>query len=328
MNRSDFYGVSSFWRNNKVQGIGRYSALKNLIAVPIAATLWLWPANISEGIVDFTAEDNQTYTLQIPSYEKSKLLEEKLNRMFDEHFLKENLTKRIESKINELLGSKNSKRDLELTLSKLSAYEGYMIEASKETELDINFIKAYIAQESRGDPDSRSSKGSTGFGGLRELAAKEVGLRVDEYVDERFDPKSIPASARYMKKCVERFGHIIGLVAYNLGPTRTSENLKQILKKPDILENGNIPLESRDYIAQVLARAKIFSNLEEYNLGFVRKEQISTDFYKEHHTKLGTSLRKLAKKYGVSITDLKKANPSIRTDVIPKDFVVHIPEQY
>ncbi len=327
MNRSDFYGVSSFWRNNGVLGLSRYSSIKNLMAIPLVATILFYPANISGGVLEFTSADNQSYRLSIPSYEKSKFLEEKLDKMFDEYFLKGNLTKRIDSKINELLGSEDSKKGLELTLSKLSAYEDYMIEASKETELDINFIKAYIAQESNGNYDSKSNKGSTGFGGLRELAAKETGLRVDEYVDERFDPRSIVASARYMKKCIERFGHIIGLVAYNSGPYRTSKNLKQILKKPDILRNEVIPGESRDYITQVLARTKIFSSPEEYKLDFIKKEYISMGF-KQHYTKEDTSLRKLAKKYGISISDLRKANPSLKTDIIPKDVVVHIPKSY
>ncbi|MFH1332521.1 MAG: transglycosylase SLT domain-containing protein [archaeon] len=234
----------------------------------------------------------------------------------------------VNNKVEEFVNSEMWRKDLELALSNLSAFEDYILEASKETELGVNFIKAYLALESLGNHDAVSKKGATGLGGLMESAAKEVGLKKTRHIDERFDPKSIIGSARYMRKYIDYFDDVIlGLVAYNWGPTRVYDNLDSIKKCDDLIKNRNISLESRYYVVHVLARLKIFSDHDSYNLNFERKPLFSSMTNHEHITDKDISIKHLAKIHKVGEEALKRINPSLIAEIIPKGTVVKIPHK-
>ncbi|MEM4266822.1 MAG: transglycosylase SLT domain-containing protein, partial [Candidatus Nanoarchaeia archaeon] len=226
----------------------------------------------------------------------------------------------------ELVNSEEWKRELEYCLSNLSAFEDYIHEACKETGLGVNFIKAYLAMESRGNANAISNKGATGLGGMMKLAAIESDLKVNHHIDERFDPKSIIGSARYMKKCIDRFGDVIaGLIAYNWGPTNVADNLDIILSSKDLIKDQRLPLESRWYVIQVLARMKIFSNADFYNLKVEQKPLFSKMIFDEHIIKKNTTFKQLAKVFKVNEEILRKVNPALRADIIPEGTVIKIP---
>ncbi|MBS1976544.1 MAG: lytic transglycosylase domain-containing protein, partial [Bacteroidetes bacterium] len=67
----------------------------------------------------------------------------------------------------------------------------------------------YLAlQESALVPDAVSSSNAVGFWQFKDFTAKEMGLRVDEVVDERMNIASASlAAARYIKQCNHYFNN-------------------------------------------------------------------------------------------------------------------------
>ncbi len=323
MDSGDSRGCSSYRRNKIVRVLDKiYSAnsiRKYVIMAPIILNTLLFPSHTHM----FSAKINEDRV----KVEKKLTLEERLEAALS-YVNPKNVKPYIEEKVDNLVKSEEWRKELEYCLSNLSAFEDYIEEASKETGLGINFIKAYLTLESRGNPEAISKKGATGLGGMMKLAAKESELKVDHHIDERFDPKSIIASARYMRRCIDRFGDVItGLLAYNWGPTSVSDNLNVIMESQDLVKDKRIPLESRWYVVQVLARMKIFSNASFYNLKIEQKPLFSKMFYYEHVVNKDTTLKHLAKLYKVDLEDLRKVNPSLRADIVPTGTKVKIPHK-
>ena len=74
-----------------------------------------------------------------------------------------------------------------------------------------------------------SPANAKGFWQFRKLAAKEMGLEVNDEVDERYHvEKATEAAAKYLKQLHRRFGSWTNAAAaYNIGPT----NFRRILKE-------------------------------------------------------------------------------------------------
>jgi len=104
--------------------------------------------------------------------------------------------------------------------------------------------------ESGYDPRAVSSKGAAGIWQLMPATARAFGLRVDEEVDERFDPiKSTEAAVRYIKYLKNKFGSWLAvLVAYNWGEGNLLKlGEENILKYP-----YRLPSETRNYIKRFM----------------------------------------------------------------------------
>ncbi|MGK7397041.1 MAG: lytic transglycosylase domain-containing protein [Candidatus Cyclobacteriaceae bacterium M3_2C_046] len=109
-----------------------------------------------------------------------------------------------------------------------------------------------------------SFRQAVGFWQLREATAKELGLEVDNEVDERYDPiKSTEAAVKYLKKAYERFGNWTNVAAsYNLGMYGLDNRLEdqQVDSYYDLLLNE----ETARYMFRILAIKEIMNNLEKY----------------------------------------------------------------
>ena len=108
--------------------------------------------------------------------------------------------------------------------------------------------------ESGFNPKALSDKGAGGLWQLMPETAKSLGLRVDEEVDERFDPvKSTDASLRYIKSLYDKFkSWVLVLIAYNWG----EGNLMRVGADRVLKDLTLIPKETRDYIKKVLGMVR------------------------------------------------------------------------
>ncbi|MDQ7038723.1 MAG: transglycosylase SLT domain-containing protein [Aquificota bacterium] len=106
---------------------------------------------------------------------------------------------------------------------------------------------AYIpAVESGYNPEAVSPKGAVGLWQLMPETARRFGLRVDDEVDERFDPlKSTLAALRYIRYLLDRFGSWeLVLIAYNWG-----EGNAERFRGLNVWENlDKLPGETRSYL--------------------------------------------------------------------------------
>lgn len=113
--------------------------------------------------------------------------------------------------------------------------------------------KAVMMVESRGNPNAVSSAGAVGAYQFMPGTARDMGLRVDESVDERTDPvKSKAAFMKYMNLLLNRYGGNteLALMAYNGGMGRVDNALKG-KGKPLAQETLDYPGKVADYYQQV-----------------------------------------------------------------------------
>ncbi len=103
-------------------------------------------------------------------------------------------------------------------------YSALIASASAAQGIDGRLLAALVWSESSFRPSAVSRVGAAGLSQLMPATARELGLRVDGSVDERFDPeRNLNAGARYLRQQIVRFGSVeLGLAAYNAGPGNVS----------------------------------------------------------------------------------------------------------
>lgn len=324
MNSGGMHDKQKARNSNEERSRSNYlKRIKYFVATPLFLANTLLPLN---------KIDSMDSTYKLPpltgSYIEHSSIEQSnprdIDRIFQEELPKYKLMPRIELKVDKLL-TQNAKKDLENTIYNLSEYSDVIVDESFKAGLDANFVIAYMAQESKGDIKA-SYKGAVGLGGLMRNAALEMGLRVNDYIDERIGPRAIKGSIGYMKNCIDTFGdHITGLIAYNIGPTWTQKNIANIKKQSDITKNKVIPEQSKAYVVNVIATTKIISNPEEYELEIKKKPLASKKVREKYTTEKPTTLKEIAKKYKTTVNELRSVNPSLKSDSLPKDITLDIP---
>lgn len=121
--------------------------------------------------------------------------------------------------------------------------------AAESAGLDPTLYSNVIRRESNfGQSQPFSSAGAGGPAQFMPDTARDMGLRVDDQVDERFDnDKALVAGAKYLKQQIDAFDgdQVLGLMAYNWGPGNVERMLSE--RNP----NPSIPQETLDYVESI-----------------------------------------------------------------------------
>jgi membrane-bound lytic murein transglycosylase D len=143
--------------------------------------------------------------------------------------------------------------------------------------------------ESGFDPNAYSRAAAVGMWQFMTSTARDMGMRVDWWVDERRDPvKSTTAAVRFIKELRAQFGSLyLAAAAYNGGPVRIARGLRRYaddlegtagddlffaLAEKDYLRN-----ETREYVPQLIAAALIAKDPDRYGLKINKLEPFSYD---------------------------------------------------
>lgn len=110
--------------------------------------------------------------------------------------------------------------------------------------------------ESRLNPDAESSSGAFGLWQLRPRTAASLGLKENEWADDRGAPlRATRAALDYLQQLHQRFGGWpLTLAAYNAGPGRVSGALRAARSRGDRADywNLDLPAESVSYVPRLL----------------------------------------------------------------------------
>ena len=221
----------------------------------------------------------------------------------------------IESAVR--LFSIDMKDSIQASLIRSARYKPLIDKALAEQKLPKGL--AYLPViESAYMPTLTSRAGAHGIWPFMPDTAREYGLRVDWWMDERADPeRSTRAAAAYLRDLYRMFDDwALTLAAYNCGPGRVQRTLEEAGATTfwELLDEGLLPKETRGYVPTFFATLLIASDPENY--GFELGKPVEFDD-KRVDVRGPVSLAYIAEVIGVDEDLLREMNPALRRGVVP-----------
>lgn len=136
-------------------------------------------------------------------------------------------------------------------------------------------LKYLAVVESALYPHAISPVGATGLWQFMRPTARECGLYVSKYVDERCDPvKSTRAAIRYLTMLYTQFDSWeLAMAAYNSGPGRVRYAIRRSGTKDYWKLQRYLPRETRAYVPGFIAASYVLNFYEDHGLNPVFPEQ-------------------------------------------------------
>jgi membrane-bound lytic murein transglycosylase D len=183
--------------------------------------------------------------------------------------------------------------------------------------LDLAYIPVI---ESGFKPTALSKASARGPWQFMKPTAREQGLKLDWYIDERSDPeKATVAAAKYLKSLHKLFDgdwHLV-LAAYNGGMGRVQRAIKRS-GKDDFWalsqSSRYLPRETREYVPLILAAIVVARNPAQYGFDITPAEPIN---YEKVSVPRAIDLRRVAEWTGTSIDEIQTLNPELRRWTTP-----------
>lgn len=178
-------------------------------------------------------------------------------------------------------------------------------------------------------PTLTSRAGAHGIWQFMPETAREYGLRVDWWIDERADPeRSTRAAAKYLKDLHCMFDDWpLALAAYNAGPGRVRRAMTDngVTTFWELLELSALPKETRGYVPTFFATLLIASDPATYGFELGTAEEFEG---KRVEVEGPVSLRYVAEVAGVDTETLADMNPAVRRGMLPPGrSAVRVPSQ-
>lgn len=168
-------------------------------------------------------------------------------------------------------------------------------------------------------PTLTSRAGARGIWQFMPDTAREYGLRVDWWVDERADPeRATRAAAVFLKDLYRQFNDwSLVLAAYNSGGGRVRRALNATSTTTfwELLERTALPAETRGYVPTFYATILIVSDPATY--GFQLREPVERDDLQRVEIDGPVSLSHVADVAGVGEETLRELNPAFRRGITP-----------
>ncbi len=179
-------------------------------------------------------------------------------------------------------------------------------------------LKYVAIIESALKPTAVSKSGAGGLWQFMPFTGKEMGLSINDYVDERCDPeKSTDAAMRYLGKLNKRYDNwLFAIAAYNCGPGRVNKAIRRARSKKFWKVYRYLPRETRNYVPAFIAVTYIMNYYETHNLNPEYPEtdlQVTSKMKVYEHTKLSD----VAYRCNSDLATITLLNPSYLAGFIP-----------
>ncbi|MEO6526202.1 MAG: transglycosylase SLT domain-containing protein [Gemmatimonadaceae bacterium] len=190
--------------------------------------------------------------------------------------------------------------------------------------------------ESGFDPHAYSRAAAVGMWQFMTSTARDMGMRVDWWVDERRDPiRSTVGAVRFLRGLRNQFGSLyLAAAAYNGGPGRVSRGLARyaddlegtqaedaffVLAEKDYLRN-----ETREYVPQLIAAALIAKDPVRYGMEF---SPLAPFAYDSVRVPASTPLAAIAKAARATTREIADLNSHLLRGMTPPrdSFLVRLP---
>lgn len=199
-----------------------------------------------------------------------------------------------------------------LMLKRANRYFPVVEPILKEEGVPDDF-KYLMTIESSLDELARSPAKACGLWQFMESTARDYGLEVNTYIDERYHvEKATRAACRYLKDAYAKYGDWLTVAAsYNAGQGRISRELRR--QEVDTAVDLWLNAETSRYMFRLLAVKEVFTHPKRF--GFcLRRSQLYPPLHYRYVTVDSTisSLVDFARREGVLVKQLKEANPWIQ----------------
>ncbi|GAB5553664.1 MAG: hypothetical protein Sapg2KO_32550 [Saprospiraceae bacterium] len=172
-------------------------------------------------------------------------------------------------------------------------------------------LKYLPAVESHLYPKVKSGRGAAGLWQFMPATGRHYGLRVDEQVDERFDPHlASEAAATMLADLYQQFGDWnLVLSAYNCGPGRVRKAMRKAGSKQYADIRQYLPKQTQQYTDKITAFLFVAQNHQELNIQAKVSPSIQKRLVQTVKFHGAYNLEQLAKAAQMDITYLQALNP-------------------
>ncbi|MFT4032264.1 MAG: LysM peptidoglycan-binding domain-containing protein [Siphonobacter sp.] len=185
--------------------------------------------------------------------------------------------------------------------------------------------------ESRLDPTIISYAGAGGLWQFMPRTARiDFKLRVDDYIDERFDPeKATQAACKYFLQLGRIFNNDweMMLASYNTGPGNVLRAMKRSRKKTYWEVYNYLHKQTRGYVPQYAAIVYMMHYAKDH--GILPDTVLKVMPYDTIHINSYVNLKTMAALGHIPYEKIRQLNPHILTDIIPsdtKEYTVRLPK--
>lgn len=179
--------------------------------------------------------------------------------------------------------------------------------------------------ESGFDPVAVSRAGAKGLWQFMAPTARQYGLRVDSWLDERLDPeKATVAAANYLSDLYKIFGSWeLVHAAYNAGETKVLRAIQGTGTRDFWSLTGSRFLrdETKNFVPAIHAVTIIGQEPEQYGFTVKPDEPLS---YEQITVPKATSLKHVASLSGIPLEELIRLNSELRLKQTPPDAPYHL----
>jgi len=187
--------------------------------------------------------------------------------------------------------------------------------------------------ESSLNPNAKSPVGATGIWQFMYFTAKEYGLRINSYLDERKDIyKSTEAACQYFKKSFNVFENWeLALASYNAGRGNVTKSIRRSGGKLNYWEiSPFLPRETRNYVPSFIAALYVMNFAHEHGISPSKKMAFRAEQVDSIYLKKPVKIQHLADILNIESKIIEELNPSYSQKLIPKldteKFPIFLPE--
>lgn len=290
-------------------------------SVVISAILLMAPATQAEGAAPVVSQEfSQVINPSIPK--NMHFAGQKID--FDRADMYERLDR-------ELTGMAYTHGNTLLVIKRANKYFPEILPILKKNGLHEDLI--YLACiESTLNPRAVSGAGAAGIWQFMKGTAKEYGLEVNEFVDERYNiEKATAAACKYLKNAYNKYGNWESVAAsYNAGMARVTKELAA--QEQDTAYDLFLNDETSRYIYRMLSMKLIMEDPKAYGYSLtsdmlyqpVRTTEVTVSTPVENWATWAAS-------HGITYLQLREFNPWIRAKSLPnktgKSYTLKIPEK-
>ena len=192
-------------------------------------------------------------------------------------------------------------------------------------------LKYMAIIESALNPVAVSRVGATGMWQFMHATARNYGLKIDSYVDERMDPvASVDAAARYLRDAYQIFGDwSLAISSYNCGSGNVNKAIKRSGRRDFWSIYPYLPRETRGYVPAMVGAMYAVNYAKEYGLEATPVQMpVHVDTFM---VKKNVHFRQISEVLGIPIDDLRDLNPQYYKDIVPGasgEQVLRLPYNY